>query len=74
MPEIGEVANLVHRLRMHLVGRTISSVRAIEDTVVFKDTTSELFKEAITGKKVVDAGQQGKYFWCVAVHLNNLKP
>ncbi|KAH0544959.1 hypothetical protein FGG08_000885 [Glutinoglossum americanum] len=65
MPEIGEVAKLVHQLQKHLVGKTIASVRAIEDTIVYKDTTSELFKEAITGKKVVDAGQQGKYFWIV---------
>jgi formamidopyrimidine-DNA glycosylase len=73
MPEIGEVAKLVHQLRKHLVGKSISSVRAIEDTVVFKDTTSDLFKNAITGKEVVDAGQQGKYFWYVTVHSNSLR-
>jgi formamidopyrimidine-DNA glycosylase len=68
MPEIGEVAKLVHQLHKHLVGKTLSSVQAVEDTIVFKDTTSELFKNAIAGKKVVDAGQQGKYFWCVTTH------
>ncbi|KAH0563350.1 hypothetical protein GP486_002085 [Trichoglossum hirsutum] len=63
MPEIGEVAKIVHQLRKHWVGKTISSVRATEDTLVFKDTTPDLFKNAITGKEVVGAGQQGKYFW-----------
>ncbi|KAI9773202.1 MAG: hypothetical protein M1839_002210 [Geoglossum umbratile] len=63
MPEIGEVAKLVHQLRKHLVGKTISSIRAVEDTIVFKDTTSELFENAIVQKTVTGAGQQGKYFW-----------
>lgn len=67
MPEIGEVARAVHYLRKHLVGRTLQKVTAVEDGNVFgKVGTShtEIMKK-LTGKKVVDAGQQGKYFWLI---------
>jgi formamidopyrimidine-DNA glycosylase len=65
MPEIGEIARLVHFLRKHLVGKTISSVKVQEDPIVYQkdNTTAEEFKKSITGKKVLEAGQQGKYFW-----------
>ncbi|KZF22293.1 hypothetical protein L228DRAFT_247953 [Xylona heveae TC161] len=65
MPEIGEVARIVSYLRKYLVGRTISAVKAQDDPIVFGKvgTSASEFKDAITGKKVIDAGQQGKYFW-----------
>ena len=53
MPEIGEVARIVNRLCRHLVGKTISKVHAVEDVVVFKDTTHEEFIQLMTGKKVI---------------------
>ena len=53
MPEIGEVARIVSRLRKQLVGRTISKVHAVEDAIVFKDTTHTEFMEKIKGKRVV---------------------
>lgn len=67
MPEIAEVARAVHYIRKHLVGRTLQKVTAVEDGNVFgKVGTShtEMMKH-LTGKKVVDAGQQGKYFWMI---------
>ncbi|KAK5947273.1 hypothetical protein PMZ80_001422 [Knufia obscura] len=67
MPEIGEVARAVHYIRRHLVGKTLQKVTASEDGNVFgKVGTShtEIMKK-LTGKKVVDAGQQGKYFWMI---------
>ena len=54
MPEIGEVARIVSRLRQHIVGKVISKVDAVEDTIVFKDTSAAEFMKQITGKKVVD--------------------
>ncbi|KAF2632026.1 hypothetical protein BU25DRAFT_406542 [Macroventuria anomochaeta] len=67
MPEIAEVARIVHYLKKHLVGRTIASVRAEEDDLLFGKvgTSASAFKTAMTGKKVLDARQQGKYFWLV---------
>jgi len=53
MPEIGEVARIVNRLRKHLVGKTISAVHAVEDVIVFKDTTHTEFMAKMKGKKVV---------------------
>lgn len=67
MPEIGEVARAVHYIRRHLVGKTLQQVTAVEDGNVFgKVGTShtEIMKK-LTGQKVVDAGQQGKYFWMI---------
>ena len=57
----------MHYLKKHLVGRTIASVRAEEDDLLFGKvgTTANAFKTAMTGKKVLDARQQGKYFWLV---------
>ncbi|KAF8474759.1 Formamidopyrimidine-DNA glycosylase N-terminal domain-containing protein [Kalaharituber pfeilii] len=63
MPELGEVARIVSRLHSHLVGKTISSVNAVDDALVFKDTTAAEFTKVMKGKRVVDAKQWGKYFW-----------
>ncbi|KAJ4991305.1 formamidopyrimidine-DNA glycosylase domain-containing protein [Stagonosporopsis vannaccii] len=67
MPEIAEVARVVHYLKKHVVGRTIASVRADEDDLLFGKvgTSASAFKAAMTGKKVLDARQQGKYFWLI---------
>ena len=67
MPEIAEVARIVHFIRKHLVGKTVSKVLATEDTNVYGKvgTSGAEFQKAITGRKIVGAGQQGKYFWIV---------
>ncbi|KAL8901011.1 MAG: hypothetical protein Q9207_005417 [Kuettlingeria erythrocarpa] len=67
MPEIGEVARIVHYLHEHLVGKTLSFVKAQHDENVFGKvgTSAAEVEKALTGKKVVGAKQQGKYFWLV---------
>ena len=67
MPEIAEVARTVHFIRKNLVGKTIAKVLAPEDLNVFGKvgTSGPEFEKHMTGKKVVDAGQQGKYFWMI---------
>ena len=67
MPEIAEVARTVHFIRKLLVGKTIGKVIATEDANVYGKvgTSASEFQKHITGKKVVDAGQQGKYFWII---------
>jgi formamidopyrimidine-DNA glycosylase len=67
MPEIAEVARIVHYIRKHLVGKTLAKVVATDDPNVYGKvgTSGAEFQKAMTGKKVVDAGQQGKYFWMV---------
>ena len=70
MPEIAEVAKAVHFLRKHLVGRTIASCTAADDANVYGKnkegaTTGAEFEKHMTGNKVLDAGQQGKYFWMI---------
>ncbi|KAI1329403.1 formamidopyrimidine-DNA glycosylase [Xylariaceae sp. FL0255] len=65
MPEIAEVARLVHFLRHHLVGKRITSLTAPDDAIIFGKvgTTAAAFRSALVNKKVVAAGSQGKYFW-----------
>ncbi|MCJ1483530.1 hypothetical protein MMC06_003698 [Schaereria dolodes] len=65
MPEIGEVARIVHYIREYLVGKTLAVVKAQHDENVFGKvgTSAAEFEKALTGKKVLDARQQGKYFW-----------
>jgi formamidopyrimidine-DNA glycosylase len=57
----------VHYLRKHVVGKTIQKVAVQEDEIVYGKskeyaTTAADFEKAMTGKKVNNAMQQGKYF------------
>lgn len=67
MPEIGEVARVVNYIHKYLVGKTLAKVKAQHDENVYGKVgcSAEAFEKALTGKKVVDAKQQGKYFWMV---------
>jgi len=67
MPEIAEVARIVHHLRKSLVGKTLAVVKAQDDSNVYGKvgTSGAEFQKALTGKKVLDAGRQGKYFWLI---------
>ena len=70
MPEIAEVAKAVHFIRKHLVGRTIAKCTATDDANVYGKnkegaTTGAEFEKHMTGNRVLDAGQQGKYFWMI---------
>ena len=67
MPEIAEVARIVHFVRKHLVGKTLAVVTAAHDDIVYGKvgTSAAEFQKALTGKQMVDAGQQGKYFWFI---------
>lgn len=67
MPEIGEVARIVHFLRKHLVNRHVASVLTQNDDIVYGKvgTSADAFAKAIKGRTVLDARQQGKYFWLV---------
>ncbi|KAK4093251.1 formamidopyrimidine-DNA glycosylase [Purpureocillium lilacinum] len=54
MPEIAEVARIVHFLRLHLVGKKIASASAIDDGNVFGKvgTSGAAVESALKGKKV----------------------
>ncbi|RSL94018.1 hypothetical protein CEP52_012905 [Fusarium oligoseptatum] len=65
MPEIAEVARIVHFLGLHVVGKRIVSASAIDDKNVFGKvgTSGQEVEAALKGKQIVSAGSQGKYFW-----------
>lgn len=56
---------MVHYLSKHLTNKTIKAVQTAEDDIVYGKVgcSAKAFKEAITGKTVVAAKQQGKYFY-----------
>lgn len=65
MPELAEIHRIVHFIRQHLVGKTLSKVSTQNDDIIYGKvgTSAAEFQKAMEGKKVVGAGQQGKYFW-----------
>jgi formamidopyrimidine-DNA glycosylase len=64
---VTSVARIVHFIRKTLVGKTLAVVKAQDDANVFGKvgTSAAEFQEALAGKKVIEAGQQGKYFWMI---------
>ena len=60
-----KVARIVNYLQKHLVGKTLTAVKAQHDDIIFGKVgcSAEAFEKALTGKKVLGARQQGKYFW-----------
>lgn len=65
MPELAEVSRIVHFIRHHLVGKTLSKVQTQHDDVIYGKvgTSAAEFQKAMQDKKVIGTGQQGKYFW-----------
>lgn len=59
------VARVVYYLQKSLAGKTLKSVQAQDDTIVYGKvgTSGAEVQKALMGKKVLDAGRQGKYFW-----------
>ena len=66
----------MHFLHKRLVGKTLAKVTAEPDQNVFGKVgcSAEAFQEALTGKKVLDARQQGKYFWYVNAIFRSYLP
>lgn len=58
---------MVHYLRKHAVGKAVKNVRTQDDAIVYGrvGTSAAEFEKAMKGKKIIDARQQGKYFWLV---------
>ncbi|RMZ89848.1 hypothetical protein DV736_g2919, partial [Chaetothyriales sp. CBS 134916] len=70
MPEIAEVARIVHFIRKHLLNKTIAKCTAIDDANIYGKnltgaTTGAEFQKHLTGRKIIGTGQQGKYFWII---------
>ena len=59
------VAQVVNLIRQNLVGKSLAKVVAEVDGNVYGKVgcSAEAFEKALRGKKVLDARQQGKYFW-----------
>ena len=55
----------MHFLRKHCANKVISTIQVQEDNIVYGKvgTSATAFQKAFTRKKILDAKQQGKYFW-----------
>lgn len=55
----------MHYIRKNLAGKTLAKVVAERDENVFGKvgTSADEIMKSLTGKRVLDARQQGKYFW-----------
>ena len=55
----------MHFLRKHCANKVISTIHVQEDNIVYGKvgTSATAFQKAFAGKKILDAKQQGKYFW-----------
>ena len=55
----------MHFLRKHCANKVISTIQVQEDNIVYGKvgTSATAFQKAFTGQKILDAKQQGKYFW-----------
>ena len=64
---LSTVARIADFIRKHLVGKTLSQVKAVHDENVFGKvgTSAAELEKLLPGKKIAGAGTQGKYFWCV---------
>lgn len=56
---------MVHYLRKHTLNRTIASSTAHDDPIVYGKvgTSASAFQDAVVGRRVTGAAQQGKYFY-----------
>ncbi|KAF7306497.1 MutM-like protein-1 [Mycena indigotica] len=63
MPELPEVQRAVNILNKVTKGKTITSVDAVEDAIVFVGINQEDFAKELTGRTVESAERYGKVFW-----------
>ena len=63
MPELPECERGRKILEGAALGRTITRVRADDDTIVYEGVTPRRFASALKGRKVTGTGRRGKYIW-----------
>ncbi|EKM60731.1 uncharacterized protein PHACADRAFT_203883 [Phanerochaete carnosa HHB-10118-sp] len=63
MPELPEVERAAALLRTLAKGKQIARVEAVEDNLVFSDTTHSEFEKELEGRTVKDVARYGKVFY-----------
>jgi formamidopyrimidine-DNA glycosylase len=63
MPELPEVETVRRLLRRKLQGRKILKVEVAVNELVFSHTPANAIESALQGRKVLEVGRKGKYFW-----------
>lgn len=65
MPELAEVARCASFISDYVLNKEIIKVEAADDDQIFgkAGTTAAAFKNALSGKKIIEAGHKGKYLW-----------
>lgn len=63
MPELPEVEAWRKLAQSHAVGRTIRTVDAADDRLIFRDVAPARVARALKGRRVLGAHRRGKYLW-----------
>src|SRR5687768_17273897 len=63
MPELPEVEAARRRIREVAVGRTIKEAEVADDPIVFQKEPAAAVRRKLLGRKVVNVGRKGKYWW-----------
>jgi formamidopyrimidine-DNA glycosylase len=63
MPELPEVETVRRTLRRALQGKRIVRAEVVDDEIMMFGVPSRSIEAAIIGRKVLDVGRHGKYWW-----------
>jgi formamidopyrimidine-DNA glycosylase len=63
MPELPEVETVCRVMRRALVGKRITRVEVVRDTIVFSGLAPATLEKALLGRTVQEVGRHGKFFW-----------
>ena len=63
MPELPEVEAQRKLVEKHLVGRAVTRVAAVRDTIVYSGVSSRQFASRLEGRKVLAVRRKGKHLW-----------
>ena len=76
MPELPEVETVRRTVERTLLGRRITDVEAVVDTIVFQGVPPEAIEEGVINHTVISVGRKGKFWWIeldggptLAIHL-----
>lgn len=63
MPELPEVESVCRVMRRVMKGKRIVKAEVVPDDIMLSGISPDVIQAAIVGRKVVDVGRKGKYWW-----------
>lgn len=63
MPELPEVESVCRVMRRVMKGKRIVKAEVVPDEIMLSGVPADVIQAALIGRKVVDVGRKGKYWW-----------